>query len=62
MITRAPGTGSDPTLSMLSGTCASQSSSWRVKVRVLSEYQDPAWEASLDGIMMLRFGGGSGKM
>lgn len=42
MITRAPGAGRGPTLSMLSGTCASHLSSWRVRVRGLSEYQDPA--------------------
>lgn len=42
IITRAPEIGSEPTLSTESGTCPSQLSSWRVRVRVLSEYQEPA--------------------
>jgi hypothetical protein len=51
MTTREPGTGKEPIPSISLGTCASHWSSWRVKVLRLSEYQEPAWEGSLDCIM-----------
>lgn len=52
IITRAPGTGSGPACSNVSGTCPSQSSSCLVKVLALFEYHDPACEASLDDMMV----------
>ena len=50
-MTRAPETGSEPTCSKLSGTCANQPSSWSVRVRRRSEYQEPAWKARLEGMV-----------
>ena len=47
MMAREPEGGKDPTPPMASGTWLNQSSSWLDNVALLSEYQDPAWLASL---------------
>ena len=47
MMVLAPGTGSCPTPSMLSGTCSSHCSSWAESAPGESMYHDPAWVADL---------------
>ena len=51
MITLAPGVGSEPTFSIVSGTWASQPSSWRAKVSELAEYHDPECEGCREAIL-----------
>jgi hypothetical protein len=52
MTIRAPDTGRGPAWSIVSGTWPNQPSNCLVKVLASFEYHDPAWEASLDGIMI----------